>query len=183
MVLIEASTYRHTSAEPSTINMCSIRIHCSQPLLLEKQRRPLAHRPHLIQLAIISQCSHFWPASNYPLENKTLLLSIYAKTIVLPLLCQKLWQIIPSLCLKGTRAGVKYYYSEGLHKQTLTHTPTKVTGPTGIYELARKANIASVIMNQGNHNSVHTTEECKNKGAIQQQKHPRCFHSDGHLVS
>lgn len=90
-------------------------------------------------------------------------------TILLPLPSQKLWQIIASLCLKGTKAGVKYYYSQGLHKQALTQTQTEVTGPTGVCEPAKKANTASVIISQGNHNSVHTTEECKNKGAFQKQ--------------
>lgn len=96
-------------------------IKCSQPLLLEKQRGPLAHGPHSIHLAIILWCSHFWPASNYLWENKTLLLSIYAKTIVLLLPSQKLWQIIASLCLKGTKVSVRCYYSEGLHKHAFTH--------------------------------------------------------------
>lgn len=96
-------------------------------------------------------------------KNKTLLLSICAKTIVLSLPSQKLWQIIASLCLKGTKACVGYYYSQGLHKHALSHTQAEVTGRH------KKAHIASVIISRGNHNSVHTTEECKNKRAIQQQ--------------
>lgn len=50
--------------------------------------------------------------------------------IVLPLPSQKLWQIIASSSLKGTKVGVRYYYNHGLHKHALTHT--EVTDPAGI---------------------------------------------------
>lgn len=85
---------------------------------------------------------------------------------------QKLWQIKASLCLRGTKVRVRYYYSQGLHKHALTHTDRGYRPGRRLCEPEKKekeAHVASVIISRGNHNSVHTTEECKNKRAIQQQ--------------
>lgn len=64
---------------------------------------------------------------------------------------------------------VKVYTN--MHSLTHRHTHIGYRPGRRLCEPAKKkeAHIASVIISRGNHNSVHTTEECKNKRAIQQQ--------------
>lgn len=152
--------------------MCSIRIHQMFPAITAgKTKRapgPLAlfnsSGNHIIMLSFLTNFKLYLG------KQKTCLLWICAKRTVLPLPSQKLWQIITSACLKVTKVGVRYYYNQGLRKHALIHI--EITGLAGIsVSRPKKTRVASIIISWEIHpsNSVHTTEECKNKAAIQQQ--------------
>lgn len=145
--------------------MCSIRIHQKLPATAAgKTKRapgPLAlfNSPgnHIMMLSILTCFKLYLGKQNPSVEM-----------IVLLPTSQKLWHIINSLCLKGTKGCVSYNYSQILNKRAFTQT--QFIGPAGIWmswwkKKKEEAHFAAVIISI----TGVCTEESKNKGDIQLQ--------------